>query len=83
MAPQRDESLGGLRLDVTPKNANVYVDGAIAGTVDDFNGHFQRMKLPPGPHQIELRARGYVREQFDVNIRPGETLRYHDRMQKS
>src|SRR5262245_49644668 len=31
-----------LRLEVTPKKAEVYVDGHYAGIVDDFDGVFQR-----------------------------------------
>jgi hypothetical protein len=39
---------GGLRLEVTPKTADVYVDGYYAGVVNDFNGHFQHLDLTPG-----------------------------------
>jgi hypothetical protein len=41
---------GALRLQVTPKDAAVYVDGFYAGIVDDFNSAFQRLPVPPGEH---------------------------------
>jgi hypothetical protein len=48
-----------VRVLVTPKNAEVYVDGYYAGIVDDFNGVFQRLHAPPGPHEITLHLEGY------------------------
>jgi hypothetical protein len=55
----------------------VYVDGYYAGIVDDFDGAFQRLEIEPGPHRIELRLPGYETFAFEVNVRPGETIRYH------
>ena len=37
----------------------VYVGEAQAGVVDDFDGIFQRLYLPPGKHEIEIRLDGY------------------------
>jgi hypothetical protein len=34
-----------LRIEVTPRDAEVYVDGYYAGTVDDFDGTFQRLHI--------------------------------------
>jgi hypothetical protein len=48
-----------LRLLVMPKEAAVYVDGYYAGVVDDFDGIFQRLPLPPGPHEIAFYLDGY------------------------
>jgi len=74
--------MGGIRLEVTPKSADVFVDGTLAGIVDDFDGTFQQLKLPAGPHHIELKASGYASTQFDVNIAPGHKLHYRDKMKK-
>lgn len=68
--------LGALRLQVHPRDAYVFVDGYFAGAVDDFDGVFQRLRLEPGPHQIEIQAEGYEPLYLDVYIRPGETTRY-------
>ena len=48
-----------VRLDVKPKEAEVFVDGYYAGVVDDFNGLFQRLNVSPGEHEIELWLEGY------------------------
>ena len=43
-----------VRLEVTPRDAEVYVDGYYAGTVDDFDGTFQRLRVEPGQHDLEI-----------------------------
>lgn len=49
----------GVRLQVTPKQAEVFVDGYLAGTVDDFDGTFQRLRLVPGEHELVIYLDGY------------------------
>ena len=72
---------GGLKLKVTPKDAEVYVDGNFMGRVDEYNGAFQRLQLPVGMHRVELRAKGYDNASFEVKIEPRDTLSYHGTMQ--
>jgi hypothetical protein len=48
-----------LRIQATPRETEVYVDGARAGIVDDFDGVFQRLHLSPGDHEITLYLAGY------------------------
>lgn len=55
----RMDNSSAVRLQVTPRQAEVYVDGYLAGTVDDFDGTFQRLNLPPGEHEIVLYLAGY------------------------
>src|SRR5262245_60806499 len=50
---------GSVKLEVKPKQAEVYVDGYYAGVVDDFDGVFQRLRVQPGEHEIELYLDGY------------------------
>jgi hypothetical protein len=71
---------GGLRLRVTPKSAEVYVDGYYAGVVDDFNGHFQHLNLVPGGHHIELRAPGFQLLAFNTYIQADHTTEYKAEM---
>lgn len=59
---------GSLRLQVEPKDAQVFVDGYYAGVVDDFDGHFQHLNLTPGVHHVEIRAEGYRPLVFDTAI---------------
>lgn len=67
---------GELRLKIKPRDAQVFVDGYYVGIVDDFDGVFQRLHLPSGPHRIEVRAPGYETLTFDVQIRFSETTRF-------
>jgi hypothetical protein len=71
-----DAPHGGLRLQVSPRDAQVFVDGYYAGTVDDFDGARQRLKVTIGPHRIELRAPGHETVTFDVTIIEGQTTTY-------
>ena len=73
---------GGLRLKVEPTDAEVYVDGSFAGIVDDFNGHFQQLKITAGPHRVEIRAPGYQPLVFDVSIQPRHTTEYRGALQR-
>jgi hypothetical protein len=67
---------GQVRLKVKPTHATVYVDGYLAGTVDDFDGGFQRLRIEPGPHRIEIRADGYETLSFEVRVLPDRTFTY-------
>ena len=48
-----------VQFDVTPRQAEVFVDGYYAGIVDDFDGMFQRLRVEPGQHEITLYLDGY------------------------
>jgi hypothetical protein len=50
-----------LRVQVTPNDAEVFIDNYYAGTVDDFDGLFQRLHVEPGAHDITLWREGYRR----------------------
>jgi hypothetical protein len=67
---------GELRLQVRPRNAEVFVDGYFAGQVDDFDGIVQSLRLEEGPYSIELVAPGYEPIIFNVRIQPGRKITY-------
>jgi hypothetical protein len=67
---------GALRLRIKPRDAQVFADGYFVGTVDNFDGTFQRLTLDAGPHRIEIKADGYEPVSFEVLVTPGETLTY-------
>ena len=69
-------SIGGVRLKVEPKDAEVYVDGYYAGVVDDFDGIWQQLRLDDGGHRIEVRKPGMETLTFEVMIQPGRTITY-------
>ena len=67
---------GALRLKISPKQAQVYVDGYFVGIVDDFDGVFQKLALEAGGRRIEIKAEGHEPAELDVLITPGETVTY-------
>jgi hypothetical protein len=67
-----------VRIQATPREAAVYVDGFYAGIVDDFDGTFQRLPLTPGGHRIELFLEGYRTVRKNVYLQPGSTMKLHD-----
>jgi hypothetical protein len=71
--PARYQS-GAVRVRVQPRETEVYVNGYYAGTVDDFDGMFQRLYLRAGEYDIALRLAGYLPFAQRVLIRPGATL---------
>jgi hypothetical protein len=74
-----DATYGSVKIHDAPRDAQVFVDGYYVGIVDDFNGTFQRLDLPAGPHRIEIRATDRPPIQFDVRIEPGQMITYHAR----
>jgi hypothetical protein len=69
---------GRVRLEVTPKQAQVYVDGYYVGTVDDFNGTFQRLVVAQGDRELVLYLQGYktIRQTLQVTSRQDYRVRY-------
>jgi hypothetical protein len=68
---------GAVRIVDAPRDAQVFVDGYYAGVVDDYDGIFQHLNLEPGAHRIEIQIPGGPPIEFDVRVRPGETVTYH------
>jgi len=73
-----DELTSAVRLEVTPRAAEVFVDGYRAGTVDDFDGFFQRLRLRPGQHDVVLYLDGYrtVHQRLEINRGADQKIRY-------
>ena len=70
---------GSLRLQVKPEATEVYVDGYYAGIVDSYDGFFQRLHLPAGQHDVELRLEGFRSIQEQMYLTEGSTYRIeHD-----
>ena len=67
---------GGIALEITPSDADVYVDGQYAGRVEDFDGTTQPLTLTSGTHRIDLSAPGYETMTVDVGIQPGQVIPY-------
>ena len=72
-------SLGSARLKVRPRNAEVYVDGYLVGTVDDFDGFFQRLDVPVGGHELTIYLEGYRTFAEKVYLPSGGDARHRAR----
>jgi hypothetical protein len=68
-----DIETGVLSLRVRPEHAQVFVDGAFAGTAAESA---QGLRLGVGPHHIELRANGYETHAFDKRILGNDVVEY-------
>jgi hypothetical protein len=64
-----------LRLQISPRDTEVFVDGYYAGIVDDFDGFMQRLHLEPGQHTIQLYLTGHRTAEQQIYLQPGGTLR--------
>ena len=64
-----------IRTEITPKNAEVYVDGYFAGRAIDFDGAFQALHVVPGGHAISIRLNGFRTLTEDVYVRPDSTFK--------
>jgi hypothetical protein len=62
-----------LRLQVSPRETEVFLDGYYAGTVDEFDGVFQRLNVQPGNHELEFYHPGRRTVQQSVLLQPGKT----------
>jgi hypothetical protein len=69
-----------LRLQVTPRETEVFVDGYFAGRVDDFDGRFQRLRIQPGEHELTLYLEGHRKVTQQVLIQPRATFRIRHTM---
>ena len=68
------DNSASLRLQVSPREAEVFVDGYYAGTVDDFDGTFQRLHVEPGDHELEVFMPGHRSYQQKVYLQPGKDI---------
>jgi hypothetical protein len=64
---------------VSPRETEVFVDGYYAGAVDDFDGFFQRLRLPPGAHEVILHHDKYRTVRQTLYVAAGTDYRIrHD-----
>jgi hypothetical protein len=65
-----------VQLDIEPRRAQVYVDGMLAGVVDDFAGYYKHLPLSAGPHILQVIAPDYEPLIVEVLVNPGRTSTY-------
>src|SRR5262245_7661215 len=70
----RYENSGSVHIQVSPRQAEVFVDGYYAGTVDNFDGVFQRLNIGPGEHEIQIYLAGYRPFTQRFYLQPGKSF---------
>jgi hypothetical protein len=73
--------MGSVRIEVKPRNAEVFVDGYFAGTVDDFDGRFQRLNIEPGEHEIVIYLDGHRSFSQRFYLQPGRSFNIRHTME--
>jgi hypothetical protein len=68
------EETGLLFLDVTPSSAQVFVDTAFVGSVEDLRTRGAR--LTPGHHWVDIEATGFEKKTFEITASAGQPVRY-------
>ena len=80
--PNQQASTGGLSFEITPSDAQVFVDGRYVGTAGQFTPTSQPLGLTPGRHHVEIRAQGYRTMDLDVDIVPGQVIPYQGALER-
>ena len=71
-----------IKTEVTPKDAEVYVDGYYAGHANDFDGVFKRLHVAPGGHSITFHLQGFRTVTENVYARPDSTFKMNTTMER-
>ncbi len=53
----------------------MYIDGYLTGTVDDFDGTFQRLHVAPGAHELTLYRDGFKTVHQSLQLSSGATFK--------
>ena len=67
--PQAPVKVGYVDVNVLPREAYVYADGAYRGRAFELSGP-SFLALKPGPHTVDLRSAGYGPQSFRIHVRP-------------
>jgi len=73
--PYPPDNSAEVKLEVKPKDAQVYVDGEFVGIVDDFDGMFQKMHVAPGDRELILFKPGFRTVKQTVRLRPRQDVK--------
>jgi hypothetical protein len=77
----REQTIG-IRTDISPKEAQLYVDGYFRGTASDFDGLFKRLRIAPGPHELVIYLKGYRTVRQSLDLQPGTDYRVREKLQR-
>jgi len=61
----------GLSFSVSPRDAEIFVDGKARGRVSDLEGNGGLLEIKPGIYQVSLKRRGFVTWRAEVTVGNG------------
>lgn len=71
---------GALDTDISPENAQIFVDGEYVGEADDYDGFPTFLWLPRGTYDVAFYLPGYQTIVRQYTVRPGVVIDVEDRM---
>ncbi len=71
---------GALDLDVSPEEAEIWIDGEYLGQADDYDGFPEYLWLPAGDVTVTYYLDGYETLTRDYTLRPGDVRRVRDKL---
>lgn len=74
---------GGVSFEITPGNAEVFVDGSFVGTAGEFDPRTEPLGVSAGRHRVEIRASGYRTMTLDADVRQGEVIPFRGTLQRN
>lgn len=79
----QQSSEGGVSFEITPGNAEVFVDGSFVGTAGEFDPTTEPLGVNAGRHRVEIRASGYRTMTLDADVRAGEVIPFRGTLQRN
>jgi len=64
-----------VKTDITPEEAEVWLEGRYIGTADDFDGYPDYLYLAPGKYHMEFQLTGHEPLAIDLDVSRGELTR--------
>ncbi len=69
-----------VKTDVSPEEAQLYLDGKYIGSADDFDGMPGYLYLGPGKYHLEFRLPNYTTFATDLDVTPGQRVRLDQKL---
>ncbi len=69
-----------VKTDVSPEEAQIFLDGKYIGTADDFDGRPDYLYLGPGKYHLEFRHPGYQTLATDLDVSRGQRVRLDQKL---
>lgn len=69
-----------VKTDVSPEEAQIYLDGKYIGTADDFDGMPDFLYLGPGKYHLEFRLPNYETFATDLDVTRGQRVRLDQKL---